>query len=102
MIEPKAPHVFLVGLLVLALLVSFQTWKLMVVGSQIDLILATSTQAPNREDTMQTIEETATRIRDGKTAIIKTPRRVNEDGTDESLNDWMNRHGDAVEAFENS
>jgi len=99
MTEQRSAQLILAGLLLLLALLSYTTWQIAVVGS---LIETHHKHIIHEEDDMQSITQTATRIRDGAQAEITTTRRTLEDGTLETLVDWLDRHGDAMEAFENS
>ena len=90
------------GLALLFVLLSFSALKLVGLGKGIQHLIDTERVRSSKGSIMQVITQTATRIRDGATAEIQTTRLTLEDGTLESVVDWLDRHGTAVEAFENS
>lgn len=91
MTERRSAQLILAGLVLLLLLLSYTTWKLIVVGSQIEILATLSL-----EDVMQSVTENVTRP-NGAVVVVVTEREPGE-----SVESWGERHQEAVEYWENN
>jgi len=87
MTDRRSARLILGGLVILFCLLSFTTWKLIVVGSRLDL----SIESMEVGARMQSIAENVQRP-SGTVVVITTTRL---DG--ESVEDWGQRHQEAVD-----
>lgn len=90
MTQEKTAHLILAGLCLILILMGFTTWRLILVGSRVDQAVEIA-----EEHQMQTITQNVTRL-NGEVVTVTTERR-----SDESVQDWGDRHQEAVDYWSN-